>query len=69
MSYSYAFTDKHTGKHALSRDRNEVRQFGKLVYGVTGYGVCSRCGHEVEDIEWETPDEFVSHCETMDDPL
>lgn len=69
IRWVYSYTDKHTGKLALSRDHNEVRQFGKLVYGVTGYGICSRTGREFEDVEWPTPDDFVSHCETTDDPL
>ncbi|AWD90640.1 hypothetical protein [Pseudomonas phage Nerthus] len=69
IRWTYSFTDKLTGKHMLSNDHNEVRRHGKLSDGVTGYGICSRTGREFEDVEWLTPDEFVSHCETTDDPL
>lgn len=67
-SITYSFTDKHDGRHVLTRDRQEVRNFGKLSHGVTGFGICQRCGSE-QDFEFETAPEFIDHCDLMDDPL
>lgn len=69
LSFTYSYIDKLDGSHQLTRSAADVRKWGHLNRGVTGYAVCSGCGHEPEDFEWETPDEFVSHCETVKDPL
>ncbi|AWD90593.1 hypothetical protein [Pseudomonas phage Njord] len=68
MRIGYAFTDKIGGTLALSNDHQFVLKWADLSHGVTGAGVCSRCGFEPDDYEWDRSS-FVSHCETMNDPL
>uniref|UniRef100_A0AAU6VZS3 Uncharacterized protein n=1 Tax=Pseudomonas phage Ulina01 TaxID=3138549 RepID=A0AAU6VZS3_9CAUD len=68
LKFSYAATSRYTGATIVTSDPHLILDEAKFSLGVSGYGVCTRCGHEVEDLEWDRPD-FVSHCETINDPL
>lgn len=69
MRITYSFTDKIDGTTHHSADLDFVQKWAKLSSGVTGWGVCTRCGYEPEELEWPTADDFLSHADNARDPL
>ncbi|ATW58213.1 hypothetical protein HOS47_gp08 [Pseudomonas phage uligo] len=70
LKFVYAFTDRYTGARRYQQPADAVLQDAKFSLSVYGWATCSRCGDEPEDdLEWTTYDEFVSHRETVEDPL
>lgn len=70
LKFSYAFTDRYSGARRTQQCAEAVLQNAKFSLDVYGWATCSRCGDEPEDeLVWSTYDEFVSHRETIADPL
>lgn len=68
--FSYSYVDRHDGRRLCQQPPEAVMQNAKFSEGVWGWATCSRCGYEPEDeLEFTTYDGFVSHCETVADPL
>lgn len=69
LNFAYSYMDRLTHKPEFTGCHVTVLDNAKFGSGIFACAVCTRCGHELEDLEWLDREAFVSHCETINDPL